>query len=303
MKKRVVIRVFIFCFVLLNIFNLKLHAQQQIENSMSQYFQNRLLWNPGFTGVDGNKIYALQNRSWVGFDGAPVLTAFSGELNFGKNSSAGMQVVSDVTGILYRTFGVFSYAYRIKLEEEKQLRIGISLSITGDRLDSRYLDASTAIDPLIVNNINQKSQYDGNIGLVYSTKHLTLGTSFFRISETLNGNSVGDANLAYLKMAAYYDIAASSDDKLHFKPLAMFRMFKATASVLDIGASMEYNKQFNALLMYQTSGNIRAGAGLKIQNWGAMNFYYSTNHKFTNSSSQQYELGFGFYIGKAKKDN
>ncbi|MEN9686395.1 MAG: hypothetical protein RLZZ28_2181, partial [Bacteroidota bacterium] len=101
---------------------LQASAQQQMENSMSQYYQNRMLWNPGFTGGDGNKIYALQNRSWVGFDGAPIMTSFSGELLFGTNSAAGLQVLNDVTGILKRTFGIFSYAFRVKLSKEEQLR-------------------------------------------------------------------------------------------------------------------------------------------------------------------------------------
>lgn len=289
------------CFILCNIFYHGLHAQQQIENSMSQYFRNRILWNPGFTGIDGNKAFALQNRSWIGFDGAPVLTAFSGEVNFGNNSSAGLQVVSDVTGILYRTFGVFSYAYRIKFEEEKQLRIGISLSVAGDRLDNRYVDPAIAIDPLIANNMNQKAYYDGNLGLVYTAHDLTLSTTFFRIGETISGKENGDANLAYLKMGAYYDFHGDEDAKIHFKPMVMGRLYKATQSVFDLGAELTYNKLINAMMLYQTTGNIRTGAGLKIENWGEVNFFYNTNTKIANSNSQQYELSVGFHWGNKKQ--
>lgn len=281
--------------------NQQLFAQQQIENSMSQYYRNKILMNPGFTGIDGNKGYALQNRSWVGFDGAPVLTAFTGEFNFGQNSSAGVQVISDVTGILYRTFGVFSYAYRIKFQEEKQLRIGISLSIAGDRLDSRFIDPSVAIDPLIANNINQKAYYDGNLGLVYTAKNLTLSGSFFRIGEVLNGKIQGDANLAYFKGAAFYDINGGTESKLQVKPMAMIRLFKATETVADLGLQFEYNQLVHAMLIYQTTGNIRTGAGLKIQQWGEANFFYNSNQKIANVNSQQYELGLGVFFGKKQR--
>ena len=278
-----------------------LWAQQQIENSMSQYYRNQMLMNPGFTGLNGNKGYALQNRSWVGFDGAPVLTAFSGEFNFGQNSSAGVQVVSDVTGILYRTFGVFSYAYRIKFQEEQQLRIGISLSIAGDRLDSRFIDPSVAIDPLIANNVNQKAYYDGNLGLVYSAKNLTLSGSFFRMGELINGKVQGDANLAYFKGAAFYEINGGDDSKLHVKPMMMLRLFKTTDAVADLGAQFEYNKLVHAMLLYQTTGNIRTGAGLRIQQWGEANFFYNSNMKIANVNSQQYELGLGVFFGKKQR--
>ena len=145
-------------------------AQQQMENTMSQYFRNRMLWNPGFTGADGNKIYALQNRSWVGFDGAPVLTNISGEVNFGANSAAGLQFMSDVTGVLYRTFGVFNYVYKVKLSQEQNIRIGISLAFAGDRVNSKYIDQGGAVDPLVVASIDNKVQFDGNIGGVYTNK-------------------------------------------------------------------------------------------------------------------------------------
>jgi len=277
---------------------LKGTAQQQMENSMSQYFQSRMLWNPGFTGIDGNKIYALQNRSWVGFDGAPVMTALSGELVFGANSAAGLQVLSDVTGILYRTFGVFNYAYRIKLSKEEQLRIGVSLAFVSDRLSTSYIDQGGASDPLLIGNINQNVQYDGNIGLVYANKKLKAGISFFRLRENGSIKNGGSANLAFTQMGGTYDVGVN--EKVLLKPLMMLRLYRGTNALVDMGAQFEFNKLLNTMLVYQTSGNIRAGAGLRLHDWLEANFFYNTNIKVANAASQQYELGIGFHL-KGKK--
>jgi type IX secretion system PorP/SprF family membrane protein len=271
-------------------------AQQQLENTMSQYFRNRMLWNPGFTGIDGNKIYAMQNRSWVGFDGAPVMTNISGELNFGQNSAAGLQIMSDVTGILYRTFGVFNYAYRVKLKENQNLRIGISLAFAGDRINNKYIDQGGAIDPLIVSSIDRKIQFDGNIGAVYTNKKLTLGLSFYRLRENFSVKSSDGANLALAQLGASYDINLGGDEKLNLKPLAMVRLYRTTSALIDLGAQFEYNKQVNVMAVYQSTGNIRAGAGISMSNLGEANFFYNTNVKVANAASQQYELGIGFYL-------
>lgn len=274
----------------------ELQAQQQMENTMSQYFRNRMLWNPAFTGADGNKFYALQNRSWVGFDGAPVMTNISGELTFGKNSAGGLQIISDVTGALYRTYGLFNYGYRIKLNEEQQLRLGISLALSSDRLNYSQIGQAGAIDPVIAENMNQQVKYDGNFGLVYSYKKFTFGASFFRLGENLNNSKQGNANLAFMQIGGSMDIDFNDDGKLQLKPLLMFHFYKATEAVADFGAQFSYNKSINTMLLYQSTGNIRAGAGLQLKDKGEANFFYNTNTKIANSASQQYELGIGIYL-------
>ncbi len=273
---------------------LQLSAQQPMENTMSQYFQSRMLWNPGFTGADGSKIYALQNRSWIGFDGAPVMTALTGEFLFGTNSAVGIQVVSDITGIINKTFGVLNYAYRIKLNKDDQLRIGISLAVSSDRLNSGYIDQGGAADPLLVNSINQNAQFDGNIGFVYKSNVLAIGASFFRIRENFSVKDGSGANLSIGQIGGTYDI--NVNDKVQIKPLMMLRFYRTTSSLFDIGAQFDFNNLINTMIVYQTSGNMRVGGGLRIKNIADLNLYYNSNVKIANSASQQYELGLCFHL-------
>jgi type IX secretion system PorP/SprF family membrane protein len=292
-KKSIVISVLIGLMVLLNI---SAQAQQQLENTMSQYFRNRMLWNAGFTGIDGNKVSIMQNRSWAGFEGAPVMTNLSGEFNFGANSAAGLQVMSDVTGILYRTFGVFNYAYKVKLNADQNIRIGISLAFAGDRINSKYIDQGGVIDPLIISSIDRKIQYDGNIGGVYTNKRLTVGLSFYRLRENFSVKSGEGANLALGQLGGTYSLDIGGNEQLNLKPMMMVRLYRTTGALVDLGAQFEYDKQVNAMLVYQSTGNIRAGAGLILKEIGEANFFYNTNIKVANAASQQYELGMAFYL-------
>ena len=269
--------------------------QQQMENTMSQYFRNRMLWNPAYTGVDGNKAYVLQNRSWVGFEGAPVITGISGELNFGKNSSGGVEIISDATGILYRTYGVLNYGYRVKFSESAALRLGVALAINGDRLNNKYIDGSAMADPLIAANINSKPQFDGNLGAVLQLNKLDIGVSLFSLGKSLR-NEKFEANHPTSQVGLSYPIELDKSDKLKLKTILMMRTYEAIDMVIDGGVQFSYNDLFHVMGVYQSAGNIRTGAGIRKSGLGELNFFYNTNTKIANISSQQYELGLGVYF-------
>jgi type IX secretion system PorP/SprF family membrane protein len=274
----------------------ELTAQQHMEIGMSQYFRNRLIWNPAYTGVDGNRIYAMQNRSWGGFDGAPVLTSLSGELNFGKNSAAGVQMIADKAGVLNRTNGLVNYSYKVQFSEDKILRLGVGLAFNAERLDGNLLNG--AIDPAIINNVNSKFQFDGNFGAVYQNGNLDLGISFNRIGNNLRKDISDNANYAVSQLGFIYRLNLTSDEKVLMRTIAMSRIYRETEPIFDIGAEFSYNDMFQVTAIYQTVGNVRAGAGIRKAGLGELNFFYNTNSRISNNASQQYEIGVGFYFKK-----
>lgn len=277
-------------------------AQQKFENAMSQYFHNRSLLNPAFTGMDGNKLQIIQNRSWVGFDGAPVLTVITSEFNFGTNSGIGGNIFADKSGIVYRTTGVLNYSYRIKLNNERALKLGIGFTVSSERLDNRMLDASAVIDPVIAANINGKPSYDGNFGILYVTNKLSIGATFFRIAENLSKDALGNADLILMKGGIFYHFNQKAEGEFQLKPLAMISIYRNQPAVFDGGLQAIFNKYFNAMAVYQTTGNIRAGAGISIGEIGEINLFYNTNHKQSTVNAQQYEFGFKLNLPTKKKD-
>lgn len=273
----------------------EVNAQQEAENTMSQYFSNRMLSNVGFTGADGNKISLIQNRSWIGFEGAPVLTSLSGEYNFGLNSAGGLNFISDKSGVLIRTYGVVNYAYRIKLDDMQSLRLGASLSFHGDRLNDAYLASGGEYDPVIKESINTKLQYDGDFGMVYKRDKIELALSILRIGNNLRGN-LDNANLAYAQFGAYYDFEIGNESNMNLKPMLMYRAYRNTGGVFDLGMQFQYNKCMNAMAIYQSTGNVRAGVGFCKKELGEVNLFYNTNTKISNAASQQFEFSVIAYL-------
>lgn len=274
-----------------------LHAQQQIENSMSQYYRNRMLGNAAFTGANGNKVYVLQNNSWTEFEGAPRNINLSGEFGFGKNSAIGVQFMSDKAGILNRSFGVLNYAYRVRFSDDEQLRLGAALSFFGDRLNAKYLDqGGGAIDPAIIASVNNQLKFDGNFGMVYTRKRLTLSMALYRLGENLR-NEKSYVNLATTQWSIDYNLPLDDRNLSSLKPMLLFRSFRGgTESVADIGLQYSYHNLLQLTTIYQTTGNLRLGAGLVKDGLGEANFFYNSNIRMAHASLQQYELGIGVYL-------
>lgn len=285
----------VIAFFLTNLFSAT--AQIQTENSMSQYFANKFLWNAAYAGAEGNRVYAMQNRSWIGFDGAPVLTNITGEFNFGANSSVGVQVMADKSGLLNRTLGVLTYAYNIQLHEGNALRLGVSFAMSSDRLDYSKLGDAASHDPMVIESINNKTEYDGNFGAVYMHDNLDIAVSVFRLAKNLKGgDDIG--NLAVGQAAISYNIALDDLGKMQIKPMVIGRMYRKTAPVFDAGFEADYDHMFKVMGMYQSTGNIRGGLGIYKAGLGGVNVLYSTNHKIANTASQQYEIGLMVELGK-----
>lgn len=255
-----------------------------------------MLGNAAFTGAEGNKVYVLQNNSWTDFEGAPRNSNLSGEFTFGKNSAIGIQFMSDKAGILNRSFGVLNYGYRVKFSDDDLLRLGVALSFSGDRLNSKYLEQGGAVDPAIVASVNNRLRFDGNFGMVYAHKRLTLSLAVYRLGENLRNES-SFVNLATTLWGIDYTFPLDDRDLSSLKPMLLLRTFRGNAkAVADIGFQYSYHKLFQLMMIYQTPGNIRLGAGLVKDGLGEANFFYNSNLRMPHASLQQYEIGIGVYL-------
>lgn len=285
---------------LLAVFALISYAQQQLENTISQYFHNRILLNPAYTGIDGNKLYALQNRSYLQFEGAPVMNSISGEVLFGQNSALGIQVLNDKSGALIRSIGALNYAYRIQLAEEKYIRLGIALAFNSDRLNAAMLRPNSLTDPAVQANLTAQKTYDANFGVVYNSAKTDLFLSFNRIGNNLQ-SEWQIANLSYLNIGASYAVFLDADEKIIFKPISILHLYRRTWAIADLGFHLNFNQGINCMAIYQTSGNIKAGAGINISGTAEANFFYHTNYQQANTFSQQFEIGLGVFLGGKRK--
>ncbi len=263
-------------------------GQRYFNNPIAQYFRNDYLWNPSFAGqATRPRIYALMNSSWTGFENAPRLINFSGDLAFGNNSGAGLQLISDKSGVLQRNLGAISYSYKVKFSDEEFLRLGTSLELYKERLDNNVINASGDVDPVVKEFNSRGWQFDGDFGLAYQNNNFMLGGAVFNLSS--KNFKVATSDLALAQVQTSYKWYFDEENKMSISPLLSYKMYKQHENIFTGAAQFELDKVFHASLYWQSTGNMMGGLGVEIKDWIEANFFYSGKMKY--GYNPQYEIG------------
>ncbi|MGN6292979.1 MAG: PorP/SprF family type IX secretion system membrane protein [Chitinophagaceae bacterium] len=268
-------------------------AQTYTNNPISQYYRHGYLWNGAYAGASKKPVlYGLANRSWIGFDGAPTVITFAGDLGFSTHSGAGVLVSSNKAGALQRVNARFNYSYRLDFSETQKLRMGVGLNTYRERLNMAAMGSDGAIDPA-VRAFNEKGVYiDGEFGAVYENKKFTFAGSLMNLRRAVQKESIRPSDLPIFQLMASYSFAA--EENINLKPLASFKHFINQKNLFAGGLQMEYEKVFHASLLYQSTGSVLGMLGVTVKDMGELNIGYGSNNK--DGYGQQWEVGLLFRL-------
>lgn len=268
-------------------------CQQHYNIPVSQYFANRYLANPAFAGSHTSPyVYALANRSWLGFEGAPVLVQFTGDMAFTKHAAGGIQLLSDNANELQRMLARLSYAYTIHTGGEKEsLKLGFSLSTYRERITNSEPDG--VIDPS-VKALNETSwRFDGDFGAVYSSDHFFASATVFNLnrwySKLLSKQPV---DLETLSIMTGYTF--DTDNEISIQPLAAAKFYTRTHWLLRAGGEFNYDKKLQVSLLWQNNQSIYGSIRLPLKETGEVNFSYGSGNK--QGYGQLFEVGLGVHL-------
>ncbi|BAV06155.1 type IX secretion system membrane protein, PorP/SprF family [Filimonas lacunae] len=276
-------------------------AQLYYNNAVAHYYRNNYLANPAYAGAHDNPfVYALANRSWIGFDGAPTLMQLTGDMGFGKNSAAGLQLTNDKSGVLRRTSAKVSYGYKIKLSGKEQIRLGFSLATYKQQLDGAAIIDGGAVDNG-AKQFNQKGwQVDGDFGAVYELKGFSFSATGFNLRQWFPKVTGNDIDMETMNVMTSYAWKPEGNNEYEIKPLLSGRFFTKRSWILAAGTQFTYDQTFHASAIWQNTGSICGTLGLLLKNFGELNLSYVSNNK--QGYGQQYEVGVGIGL-KSKKEN
>lgn len=274
-------------------------AQQASNVPVARFYRNNYLANPAYAGSRENAFfYGLVNHSWIGFEGAPTLTQFTADLPFAAHSGAGIQFASDKSGVLKRTLAKLSYAYKIKLGENKhQLKLGFSLTGYRQQLDNAVITSGGLYDPSAKAFNDKGWQMDGDFGAVYQNNGFSFSAAAFNLRKWLNNKENEKAtNLETLNLMTSYTFATG--EKIAIKPLLSARFFSEESWIFGAGAQAVYSELVHVSAIWQHSGSISSTVGLMLHNIGEANFTYVSNTR--QGQGNQYEIGLGVSLSGKK---
>lgn len=219
-----------------------LTAMAQQLDLRNQYFFDLVYVNAAYTGhPEALTASTTLRKQWVGFEGAPEtfnLAVHSPLKN--QNMGVGLQAGHDRIGPRTQSTIALSYAYRVRLSEQHQLRLGIRAGAENHRLDTDRIDYKDEND--VIAGQGAISMWAPR----FDFAALFTGNRYFAGIEAANltGSRVRELELSaasqslHLRFTGGYVIPLS--EKVKLKPTALVRY----ASGAPISADLNLNALF-----------------------------------------------------------
>lgn len=264
----------------------------QLSPMKSQFFQNPYLINPAMAGHNGGtSIFASYTNQWNRIEGAPVMMALSGSTALNDKAAVGINVISDKAGLLKRTQAMGSFAYKIPFSEDHNIRFGVSLSWSNDRLDRSEATSSGTVDPALQNYNNRDSYLDGNFGITYNLGKFQAQFSYLNLNgKRLKEFSTVDYSTFYSAVSYEFDVDAG----FKIKPLAAYRGVNGHDNLWDAGAEWKFN-QLMLYSMYHSNGSVSGGFGFLYKKSLLISGIYGSMPKnLGNNLGGQFDVTLGY---------
>tara|TARA_Y100000389_G_scaffold203700_1_gene253097 strand:+ start:3100 stop:4023 length:924 start_codon:yes stop_codon:yes gene_type:complete len=144
-------------------------AQQDAYFSLLEY--QMTLVNPAYAGAEGNQIFSIHSRNqWSNLEDNPKTLSMAYSVARKKNVGLGISVISDQVFVEKQTFVAVDFSYKLKLNEDASMYLGLKGGINSFRLDtSKLISYSPATDPAK----KSMSRMLPNIGVGFLYQHRT----------------------------------------------------------------------------------------------------------------------------------
>lgn len=278
---------------------------QQI-GMVSHYFYKPMIYNPAFTGSeDGMNIMLINHTQWSGFKGAPQLNIFSADKNFmNKKVGLGLGIISDKKGINNRIGGNLFYSYRININDNLHLSLGMSFGVVNQSLNYSKAVVENTSDATLFSDSQNKITYDGDAGFVFVWKGAEVGAAV----PQLFGNKISYAdNASYTQVRHYigslkYKFFISKDKSISIAPHGLVRFVSNTPLQYDGNINFEWKNKFWIGATYKSDYAIAANAGFCIYKKFSVGYSYDIiTGNIGSYSGLSHEIMVNFNFGKTKK--
>jgi type IX secretion system PorP/SprF family membrane protein len=287
--------------LLLLLCSAKLFSQQM--PLFTNYLFNAYAFNPAVAGsnpyVQANMNYRNQ---WTGFDGAPktYMASIYGPFRKSKKVAVGGMITTDITGLLQRTAGYFTYAYHLQLNDKWRLGMGLSAGFAQYRVRLYDVKAYDKDDEVLTGNVLSKIAFDANAGVYLYRSNFFVGISGYQVANNkidFTNSQSRQTPHAYLMTGYTYKI----NKKFSVQP-SMLIKYNAPFVQPEFSLKGIYQKQFWAGFSYRVSDaySFMIGAVCKerISVAYAYDLPFSGIRKYTGGS---HEIMLTYSFKKTKK--
>lgn len=273
-------------------------ANAQLTEYESMYFQNQYLNNPAMAGRDeGIKLNIGYQRQWDQVPGNPVLMNATIEYNSGNRAGLGLNVSSDKAGLINRTRILATYAYHLPIGLEEKLNFGLSAGAKFASIDYNKIIGSA--DDVTVQNFDKGAAFDGDLGIAYTSRLLTIQASLPNLNTFFYNTDDGVKKYAdrstFYSAVSYKILLSNLDENLNIEPIIAYRGIKGYKDIFDAGARFNLpDYKMNLSAFYHTNRIVSTAFGIEIDKLGiflAYSKYFGALGAYANNT---FECGLNY---------
>ncbi|WP_264536379.1 PorP/SprF family type IX secretion system membrane protein [Flavobacterium sp. N1736] len=275
-------------------------ANAQLTEYEAMYFQNQYINNPAMAGLEeGAKLNLGYQRQWDEVPGNPILMNATFEYNSGNRTGLGLNVTSDRAGLINRTRIMGTYAYHLPIGAEEKLHFGISAGAKFASID--YGKVIGDKDDAVLQNFNEGVKLDGDLGIAYTDRLLTVQASVPKLHNLFYENDNGVQNYAdrstFYSAVSYKILLSNYDENLNIEPLVAYRGIKGHKDILDMGGRFNFpDYKMNISAFYHTNKTVSTAFGISVDDLGiflAYSKYFGSLGAYANNT---FEVGLNYKI-------
>ncbi|MGZ2369045.1 PorP/SprF family type IX secretion system membrane protein [Ancylomarina sp. YFZ004] len=297
------------CFILLFCFVFKAQAQQV--SLVDQYYINPSVYNPAAVGYNNMfQAYLIRNEKFRDFDGGQIFHAFTLDAGLKEGKyGVGINLSNNNVGIFNNTQADFAYSYRIKIDDQQFLRLGLSAGISDFRLNLNKTNADMNDDLLQGNHFNN-TEFVANIGAYYTNEKLTIGLAIPQLINQSNLTKYDGDDLyrqsRHFLLSGSYEIPIPSIKDLSFVPNFMMRFVKNTPLQYDVNALLKLKDKGWFAVNYKNKYAIGLNIGVQALKNFKVGYSYNVNTYNTahiSASNHEFLIGYSFRKSTPKIKN
>lgn len=278
----------------------------QNTSNFTQFFINPYTLNPSFAGVDGQRALFLGYRKqWSGFPGSPTTMNLSYHAPLKAGLNIGVNVHNNSKSVLQNSGLLASFAYELKLGEQKHLRFGLSAGVSSNSVD---LDAvgDPGNDPALQNILENNTSLLGNAGVSLHVKTLHIGAA---LPHLFSPQYIVDENFSFSEVAPFQSIIVHASNRFYlahdkhiFEPYAVYRLNAGLPGQWEAAAVLHLNHTVWIGGSYRQDFGISGVGGIKLDNRLAVGASYSLKNTGLNElNSPSFEAQLSFLMGPKNK--
>ena len=294
MKRPVLFPLLLLCFC----------ASAQQDPLFTQYIYNKLAFNPGYAGSNGQFSMDLISRfQWIGIDGAPKTISFSAHTPLrNQHIGLGFYAYRDELGPSVDYGAMAAFSYRI-LFPATTLCFGIQAGFKYMDIDWSLLNPKDAGDQALSDQVKNKMVPDIDFGIYYYGKRFYTGISAKHLlqNQIVVSSAPPDDQTSFTKLIRnFYGMAGGAvplSTNLVFMPSILVKYIKDAPFQADLTACFLIRDILTLGASYRTGNALALMTGVTIAQALTIGYSYDiwfNTLKAYNAGSHEIRIGYGF---------